>query len=79
MIEKWKKCLDMNGVCGALLTHFSKVFDCLPHSLLMPKLHAYRFDKTSTEYLKSYLSHRKQKIKMNETFRSRTYILHGEP
>ena len=33
-------------------------FDCLPHSLLIAKLHAYGFDKTSTEYLKDYLSHR---------------------
>ena len=39
MIEKCKKCLDRNGVCGALLTDFPKEFDCLPHSLLILKLH----------------------------------------
>ena len=33
-------------------------FDCLLHSLLITKLHAYGFDKTSKEYLKDYLSHR---------------------
>ena len=65
MTEKWKKCLDNNdnGACGALLTDMSKAFDCFPHSLLIAKLHAYGFDKTSTEYLKDYLSHRKQKMK----------------
>ena len=59
MAEKWKWCLDSNGACGAFLTDSSKAFDCLPHSLLITKLHAYGFDKTPTEYLKDYLSHRK--------------------
>ena len=79
MTEKWKKCLDSNGECGALLTDLSKAFDCLPHSLLIAKLHAYGFDKTSTEYLKDYLSHRKQKIKINKTFSNWRNILHGVP
>ena len=38
-------------------------FDCLPNSLLIAKRHAYEFDKTSTEYLKDYLSHPKLKIR----------------
>ena len=57
IIEGQKKCLDRNGVCGFLLIDLSKVFDCLPHSLLIAKLHAYGFDETSTEYLNDYLIH----------------------
>ena len=79
MTEKWKKILDSNGSCGALLTDLSKAFDCLPNSLLIAKLHPHGFDKTSTEYLKDYLSHRKQKIKINKTFSNWTNILHGVP
>ena len=66
-LKSGKKCVDSSGACGALLTDLSKAFDCLPHSPLRAKLHAYGFDKTSTEYLKDYLSHRKQKIKINKT------------
>ena len=55
------------------------VFECLPHSLLIAKVHAYGFDKTSSEYLKDYLSHRKLKIKINKTISNWTNILHGLP
>ena len=51
----------------------------MPHSLLTAKLHAYGFDKTFTEYLKSYLSHWKLKININKTFSNWTNILHGVP
>ena len=55
----------------------SKVFDCLPHSLLIAKLHAYGSDETSTEYLNDHLSHRKQRIKINKTFSNWTNVLNG--
>ena len=46
---------------------------------MIAKLPAYGFDKTSTEYLKDYLSHRKLKIKINKMFSNWTNILHGVP
>ena len=49
------------------------------HILLIAKLHAYGFDKTSAEYLKDYSSHRKLKIKINKTFSNWTNILYGVP
>ena len=41
MIEKLRKSLDSRGASAALLTDISKAFDCLPHDLLIAKLHAY--------------------------------------
>ena len=59
MTEKWKKCVGSNDACGALLTDLSKALDCLPHSHLIANLHAYGFDKNSTEYLKDYLRNKR--------------------
>ena len=46
---------------------------------MIAKISVYGFDKTSTEYLKDYLSHRKLKIKINKMFSNWTNILHGVP
>ena len=79
MIEKWRKFLDAGGAFGALLTDLSKAFDCLPHELLIAKLHAYGVDVPSLRLLHSYLTKRKQRVKLNDTYSSWSEILLGVP
>ena len=75
LIEKWKKRVDNGGAFGALLTDLSKAFDCLPHELLIAKLDAYGFDKSSLKLVHSYLSNRKQRV--NDRYSSWSEILFG--
>ena len=79
MLEKWRKALDERDAAGALLTDLSKVFDCLNHKLLIGKLEAYGFDRSSLDYIYSYLSNRKQRTKVNHSFSSWYDIKSGIP
>ena len=70
MLEKWKRIVDYGGVFGALLTDLSKAFDCIPHDLFIAKLEAYGFQIDALKLIYDYLSNRKQRVKINETFSS---------
>ena len=79
LIEKWKKSIDNGGAFGALMTDLSKAFDCLSHELLIAKLEAYGFDEKSLKLIYNYLSNRKQRVKINDSYSSWREILYGVP
>ena len=79
MLEKFRKALDKRMTAGALLTDLSKAFDCLNHELLIAKLEAYGFDDASLCYICSYLSERKQRTKVNNSFSGWSIIQSGIP
>ena len=59
LTENWRKHIDNNKIVGGLLMDLSKVFDCLPHELLIYKLEAYGFDKNALYMFYSYLKKQK--------------------
>ena len=79
MIEKWKKCVDKAKTFGALLADLSNAFDCLPHDLVIVKLNAYGFSLSASKLIHNYLSHRKQRTKINSSYSSWEEILFGVP
>ena len=79
MVEKWKEFLDKGGLGGALLTDLPKAFDIIRHDLLIAKLAAYGFDSHSLSLVFSYLSERKQKIKIHNSYSSYAHIACGVP
>ena len=56
-----------------------KAFDCLPQERLIAKLDAYGFDKSYLKLIHSYLSNRKQRVKLNDRYSSWSKILFGVP
>ena len=56
-----------------------KAFDTINHELLLVKLHAYGFSEQALLILSSYLSNRKQRVKINNTFSSWTDLIQGVP
>ena len=79
LIENWKKHLDNKKIVGTVLMDLSKTFDCMPHDLLIAKLHAYGFNKRSLIFLYSYLNRRKQSVKINDTESFFQILLSGVP
>ena len=79
MVENCKKALDQGNEYGALLTDLSKAFDCLPHDLIVAKLHAYGFSTDSLKLINIYLTERKQRVKINDQFSSWLDIVVGVP
>ena len=79
LIEKWKNIVDNQGYSGAVLMDLSKAFDTINHDLLLAKLHGYGFDKQSLRFVKSYLTERWHRTKINQSFSSWAELLSGVP
>ena len=62
-----------------LLIDLSKVYDFLPHKLLLAKLNACGCVSSSLEHMKNYLSDRDQTVKTNSSFSHWTIILCNVP
>ena len=73
------KSLDKKENIGLMMMDLSKAFDCIPHDLLIAKLYAYGFDKSSVRLIHSYLKERHQRVKINSEYSSWKVILDGVP
>ena len=78
-VEDCKINLDNNKVGGAILTDLSRAFDCLPHRLLIAKLHAYGVSKNACTLVLNYFYDRKQRVKIGSTYSEWMSILKGAP
>ena len=67
MTEDWRKALDDRKYVGAVLMDLSKAFDCMPHNLLLAKLQAYGLSSEAITLMRSYLTGRRQRVKIGST------------
>ena len=65
MTDDWLKAIDNSMLVGAVLLDFSAAFDVLDHFLLVEKLKCYGFNSSALKWIRSYLSHRSQKVYLN--------------
>ena len=79
MLKKWRKALDKKDIAAALTTDLSKAFDCLNHELLIAKMNAHGFSHDSLRFILSYLTNRKQRTKVNNSFSTWLDILSVVP
>ena len=79
LIEDCKQALDSREHMGFILMDLSKAFDCLPHRLLLCKLRKYGVSPHACQLIRSYLSNRKQRVKIGRTRSDWLNISKGVP
>ena len=68
MIKPWKAKLNNGSKVGVIIMDLSKAFDSLNHDLLLAKLEAYGLDDNTVSFMKSYLTNRFHRFKINNSF-----------
>ena len=79
LLQAWKEELDKSGFVGTILMDLSKAYECLPHDLLIAKFEAYDIDKSDLNLIRSYLSNRKQRAKINSSYSDSYDLVRGVP
>lgn len=79
LIEDWKGNLDRNIKTGIVFNDLSKAFDVIDHNLLLAKLRAYGLSDISLKLIRSYLSDRKQFVKIGNCKSANTEMKVGVP
>ena len=70
LIERWKNTLDQNGYGGATTMDISKTFDAINYDLLIAKLGACGFDTAYLKLIRSSLTNRFPRTKVNMSLSS---------
>ena len=79
MIEKWRNNVDKGKSCAVLLTDLNKVFDCIVDDFLIAKLEAYGFSYEALKVMYNYVTDRKRRTKVNNSFSDFIDLLLGVP
>ena len=77
LLQAWQEELDKSGFVGTILTVLSKVYDSLPHDLVVAKSEAYDIDKNGLNLINNYLTNRKQRMKISSSYSDWYDILRG--
>ena len=78
-LQYCKNSIDNRGLAGAVFMDLSKAFDCVNHGLLIAKLSAYGLNMDALQLIRSYLSNRQQRVKINSSFSDWKEIKIGVP
>jgi exonuclease III len=78
-LDDVKSNLDNNKIVCTMLTDLSRAFDCLPHRLLIAKMHAYGVSKDACTLVMKYFCNRQQRVKIGDERSEWLSIYKGAP
>ena len=79
LIDSWLKDIDSGKYIGAVFLYLRKAFDLVDHTILLHKLKLYHFSENSVALFSSYLSNRKQLVKVKNEMSNMLPITSGVP
>ena len=75
----WMTAIDNKNQIDAILLDFAKAFDKGPHLRLLSKLASYGITGNTKNWIKSFLSNRKQRVSVNGALSDITDVTSGVP
>ena len=79
LVESIKKNIDQGNMVAMAALDLSKAFDSLAHNLILKKLDQIGLNASSTMWIDSYLTNRKQSVKLNQVLSSQDTVESGVP
>ena len=79
LIEDWKDALDKNSVVGTVIMDLSKLSFWFATTRLIMKLPAYGISTHSLHLVKSYLTNRRQRVRVEDVTSYVSYVNSGVP
>ena len=79
MLENRKNMLDKGGYVCAIFMDLSKAFDTIHYNLMIAKLGVHGFSYDVVQYMRSYLTNRKQRVRVSSNYSTWENIIAGMP
>ena len=79
MIDSWLEAIDNGKMVGLVLVDFKKAFDLVDHKILLRKLEMYGIKNETLQWFTSYLTERRQQVKVNNSNSSFKPVSCGVP
>jgi len=78
-LDEWTEKLENGGRIDVLYTDLEKSFDRVPHRRLLRKFKKYNIHPDLIDWIKSFLSDRKQRVQLYGVYSSWPSVLSGVP
>lgn len=79
VVDRWTEILDQGGTVDAVYLDFAKAFDTVPHQRLLVKLAGYGINGHILEWIRHFLTGRKQRVGVAGTFSEWAEVDSGVP
>jgi len=79
ILDDWTEILESGDLIDVVYTDFQKAFDTVPHRRMLTKLEAYGINGNLLEWIRSFLTNRKQRVKIKGRTSSWSDVISGVP